>query len=394
MHFDEGELRTYLDRQIDRVSLEAMKAHLAGCERCQALANDIQRQASTVEGHLALLAPGEQEAPIPARLARAKMDQISVYHEKENKGMLKQLFGRRYRVAWIGLAAVALLVIALAFPPVQAIANSFLGLFRVQKISVIQVNPSDLPEQLGSSTQLEYLLSQDVTVEEQGKLETVASAAEASSRAGFPLRLPAGMEGEETLQVQPGGRLTFEIDLPRVRTLLQEIGRADIQLPDELDGATVLVEIPNAVTAMYGECQADLEAARQEGYDPDEASPPRLFRCTTLVQMHSPTISAPPGLDLVKLGEAYLQMMGMTQAEAARFAQSVDWTTTLVVPIPRYATRYQEVFVDGVTGTFIQQDLEDHTPQYLLVWVKEDILYALTGPGNISTALEIASSLK
>jgi hypothetical protein len=109
--------------------------------------------------------------------------------------------------------------------------------------------------------------------------------------------------------------------------------------------------------------------------------------------MPSPTISAPPGLDVQKIGEAFLQIMGMSAEEAARFAQSVDWSTTLVIPIPRNGTSYQEVPVDGVTGTLIVQDMEGHEAQYLLIWVKDGILYSLAGSGNGSAALRIVNSL-
>ena len=81
----------------------------------------------------------------------------------------------------------------------------------------------------------------------------------------------------------------------------------------------------------------------------------------------------------------------MSPEEAASFAENVDWTTTLVVPVPRYGTTYQEVVVDGVTGALIQQagDFE-----YMLFWVKDGMVYALNGPGNAQMALEIGNSLK
>jgi len=85
--------------------------------------------------------------------------------------------------------------------------------------------------------------------------------------------------------------------------------------------------------------------------------------------------------------------MGMTEEEAAQFSQNVDWTTTLVIPIPRYATTYREMPVDGVTGTLIVEDLENNDSQYLLIWVKDGILYSLTGPGDGSSAVRIADTL-
>jgi hypothetical protein len=158
------------------------------------------------------------------------------------------------------------------------------------------------------------------------------------------------------------------------------------------------MDIPTAVAAMYGTCEADLErtrqVAREEGYDPDDLNIPHLPNCTTLMQMPSPVIEAPPGIDIAQLGEAFLQVMGLSPEEAAQFSQTVDWTTTLVIPIPRYGTAYKEVVVDGADGILILQDEKIPTENYVLIWVKEDTLYALTGPGSESTALQIANSLR
>ena len=84
----------------------------------------------------------------------------------------------------------------------------------------------------------------------------------------------------------------------------------------------------------------------------------------------------------------------MSPEEAADFARSVDWTTTLVIPVPRYGSEHEEVQVDGVTGTLIQQYGYKMDDGYLLIWVKDGILYALSGPGDSTAALKIASSLK
>jgi hypothetical protein len=108
--------------------------------------------------------------------------------------------------------------------------------------------------------------------------------------------------------------------------------------------------------------------------------------------MVSPTISAPPELDVAQIGSSFLQLIGMSPEEAALFSETVDWTTTLLIPIPRHSTTYQEVTVDGVDATLILQ--KDYVPKYMLLWIKDDIVYALSGPGNKSTALGIANSLK
>jgi hypothetical protein len=391
MHLTDGEIRALLDHESGALEKEKAEQHLGECSQCRTQAEIVAARARQTGAHLAVLAPQSGEAPSPANLARARLDSRII--DMEGKTMLKKIFARQYRLAWVAVAIIAILAVALAFPPVQAIANSFLGLFRVQQVTLVQVNPGNLPDQLGSSSQFEYMLSEDVQFEETGEPQQVVDAAGASALAGIPVRLPASIEGDLRLEVQPGTRATFKVDLARVRAVLAELGQDDIQLPDELDGATVTLDLPASAVAAYGDCQFDSEAARAAGSDPD-APTPRLPECTTLVQMISPTITAPPGLDLAKLGEAFLQVMGMSPEEAANFSQTVDWTTTLVVPIPRYGTDYKEVQVDGVQGWFIQQSLDDHADQYLLMWIKDEIVYALTGPGNIDTALTIAESLK
>ena len=81
--------------------------------------------------------------------------------------------------------------------------------------------------------------------------------------------------------------------------------------------------------------------------------------------------------------------------EAEKFSETVDWTTTLILPIPRYNVQYQYVDVDGVTGTLIQERLSRPDPKYMLIWVKDNIVYVLTGRGDGEVrGIPIADSLK
>lgn len=395
-HIATGQLKAYLDHELEPRERDAVRAHLESCSHCQEQLESMSHLSEAVAQHMVTLAPRADHLHPSVSEARARY--ASGYEEKEVTSMLGKIFAPRYRVAWGALGVVLILAIALAFPPVRAIANSFLGLLRVQQVAVVQVNPGDLPEQLGTSSQLENLISSNVNFEATGEPQEATNVEEASQLAGIPVRLPTELEGEKQLKVQPGGWVSFEIDYELVQAVLHEIGREDIQLPRSIDGATVTMDIPTAVAAMYGACQADLERvrqeAREEGYDPDDLSIPHLPNCTTLMQMPSPIIEAPPGIDFAQLGEAFLQVMGLSREEAAQFSQTVDWTTTLVLPIPRYGAAYEEVVVDGVEGILILQDEKIPTENYVLIWVKEDILYTLTGPGDGAEALKIANSLR
>ena len=388
MHLSEGKIRAYLDQELNPVQHENVEDHLETCTACQEMVETTRVRSQQVEEDFSVLDYNSAEPPLSAEKARARLTvRISDSDQKEGN-MWDNFKSLLPRPAWITLAVIALLVVSLAFAPARAIANTFLGLFRVEQVRVVEISVQNMPGQLGSSSQFEYIMSNDVHIQERGEPQEVSSPEEASALAGIPIRLPTQIEGQETLEVLPGGDVTFNVDLEQIRTVLRDIGRADIELPDSLDGATVFVDIQAGIQAKYGECEFDLE----EHLKSHQTA--RGLDCTTFLQIPSPTVSAPPGLDIVQIGEAFLQVTGMSPEEAADFARSVDWTTTLIIPVPRYGSEHEEVQVDGVTGTLIQQYGYKMDDGYLLIWVKDGILYALSGPGDSTAALEIASSLK
>ena len=64
-----------------------------------------------------------------------------------------------------------------------------------------------------------------------------------------------------------------------------------------------------------------------------------------------------------------------------------------MVPIPKNAATYEQVEVDGVTGTLIQRPSDD-AAQYVLIWVKDGIVYSIGGLGtNSQKAIDMANSL-
>jgi hypothetical protein len=84
----------------------------------------------------------------------------------------------------------------------------------------------------------------------------------------------------------------------------------------------------------------------------------------------------------------------MDAQEAHDFSQTVDWASTLVIPIPRNGASYEQVLVDGVTGNLIRRPTDD-APEYGLIWVKNGLIYAIGGLGNDwQQALDMANSLR
>lgn len=382
-HLEEGIRQAYLDGQLPASEQEQVKAHLAHCAGCSELLQVQTARAAVVQRHLDCLPRNAK--PLSISQAQVRFQQYSRHKEVENQKMKNLLFGR-YRTAWMAATLVLILAVALAFPPVRAIANSFLGLFRVQQITLVQVS-NELPEQLSQSTQMEMLFSENVQFSQQGESQVVGSAAEASELAGFTVRQPTGTTDVVEFNVTPSGQVKFTVDREKLHAILDEMDRSDLRLPQAVDGAEVLAEIQAGVSISFGPC------IEVQG-DPDDPDSHYYRECTTFLQIPSPIVEAPAGLDVRRIGEVYMQFLGMSAEDAQAFSQNVDWANTLVIPIPADGMAYQQVAVDGVIGTFLSPSSPDAWQTYLLFWVKDGLVYAMNGEGGLAEALEIVNSLK
>lgn len=303
--------------------------------------------------------------------------------------MLKKIFAST--VARYAVVAVLVLTAIVSIPATRAWADQILNLFRVEQVTVVPVDFSGLKQLNGTlGQQVSDLVSSSITMKQKpGNPVAATDAADASQKAGFTVRLPQSATYTR-LDVQGGAAFDFTVDRQKAQALLDEAGRSDLLLPQDIDGAVVSVTVPNSIQADYGTCpdpaQADTARTGSMGRNyPD---------CVILSEIPSPTVNAPANVDVAQLAQIGLQFTGMTSEQAAAFTKNVDWTSTLVVPIPKNAATYQQVQVDGVTGTLIQRPVDD-APQFLLMWVKNGIVYAIGGMGsNSQQALDMANSLK
>ena len=391
MHLDTSNLRAYLDHALPETEQAAAAAHLAACSTCRAALGELEARVARVQARLAAVAPAPHEA---ARSAPAAWQTLKDRQRKERFPMLKSLAQRR--LVWVG-AAVLALALSFSFAPVRTFAGQFLGLFRVQQISVLPVNMARLESLYNDPTltdQLNLLFADSLTViKEPDQLVTAASAEEASALVGFPVRQLGGQASTPSYTVQQGAAFEVTIDQKGAQALLNEAGRSDLVLPASLDGAVIAVDIPAGVNLAYN-CPEPTEVE----FDPD--GPGRRSRfgeardCVLLGQIPSPSVETPPNLDMVELAELALQFTGMSPEEASAFSQNVDWTSTLVVPIPMEDSVAEQVQVDGVTGTLVYERANGGGPQrYMLMWVKDGIVYALSAFGTPAEAVALANTI-
>jgi hypothetical protein len=114
----------------------------------------------------------------------------------------------------------------------------------------------------------------------------------------------------------------------------------------------------------------------------------------SLVQSRMPDVSFPASLDLTKLAEIGLRILGLDRSEAYNMAQRVDWRTTLLVPVPATIGAFREVNVQGHTALLIQSTVAGPPNMNVLLWSSGDNVYALRGSLAANQLVEMAQSLQ
>lgn len=377
MHPKDEMLRAYLDRELSAGLSSQVKEHLARCPKCTENLMRLKARASKVYNSLDALPPTTGEF---SSSPQSRYKQL-ISRNKETTSMFAK------RPIWAILGVVIILAVALSLTPVRAWASSFLGLFRVQQVQVIPFDPSAIENAQdrieGSQDFAREFLKENVEFSESGEAQRVASADEAAALAGYTPRLPNVQlaNGATELWVKPGMVAEFTIDQPAMQELI-DIAGLDIQLPKSVDGKEVTVDVGNAVVSVFGDCIVE---------DTQQMHEAALEHCTAMLQMPSPTVNTPDELNKAELGEAMLQFLGFSEEEARNYSTRIDWATTLLIPVPQgEGITYQEVSVDGVSGTMFTEEDND---EYTLLWVKGDFIYAIHGTGGYDEALAIIKSL-
>jgi hypothetical protein len=390
-HLNEGQLRAALDGELDSEELR----HLESCPQCQARQKTLEAQVRPIAERFSFLSAPANESDLSTSAAWKKFNKEKLTQKETS--MFRKLFA--LPLVRYGVPALVVLALVMAVPGARAFASELLNLFRVQQVTVVPVDFTGM-EQLNGvvGTDISQLISDSITMTKKPSDPlTVASAEEASQQTGFNVRLPQD-KTPSRISVMSGSSFSLTVDRTKAQALLDEAGRSDLVLPDSIDGAKVSVTIPSSVSIAFGTCPEPSSLSEGEREMKREmetsGSPGRVYAdCVILAEIPSPEVSAPASVNVAQLAQIALEFSGMTPEEAAAFTNTVDWTSTLVVPIPKNAASYQQVTVDGVTGTLIQRPSDD-APQFALLWVKDGIIYAIGGLGsNSQQALEIANSL-
>ncbi len=393
-HADTGTLRAYLDGQLDPAQHAAIE-HLKNCAACEA-------ELKLLREHAARVRDGLDRLPELPGVDNSAIAWAAFQNKREEWMETKQSWwslGRRVSLAGAALCALAV-VLVLTVAPVRAWAESLLGIFRVERFTVLEIDPSALK---GNALQnnpllnqtISRVLSDEVTVTQKPqKPQPVPDAAAASKATGFTVQLLPG-ETPSGMLVESGAAMQMKLNRDRIQSILDEAGRSDLQIPASVDGATVGVRVPAGMMAFYGNCGDS--AARVAGNV--SSSGPKLKQvpdatCISLTELPSPVVSAPQEIDPAQIAQVALQFLGMNANDAASFTQTVDWTSTLVLPVVRGKSTYEQVHVNGNDAALLRPVNGAESARFSLMWVDNGIIFNLNGTGDDTTAINLASQLQ
>lgn len=280
------------------------------------------------------------------------------------------------RRALIAAAAVVAVAVMISVPGVRASVAEFVSLFRVDQVVAVPVDSGRLDRLRAEHLDLQTLIGeQSQVVEDPGPPVAVGSLVEAANTSGMTLALPQWLpDHTQMLEMTVAGERAVRVmaNSARLQQVMDALGITDLTVPAGLDGQVVTVRVPPVVMIRYDHGK----------------------RRSRLYQSRSPQVTLPASIDVQALGEIGLRILGFSPVDAKQFARSLDWYTTLILPVPPNASSFRQVTINGHRGVLIQHQPPNQSPTTTIVWSTSERVFALVSILNPDEALTMANSVR
>ncbi len=374
--YDDGRLRAALDDQLPAGERAHLDAHLAGCPGCRARAEQLRAAARRVAALLPspAIPPDPQAALARLRAANTARADTPPALTQQRRTPMTNTQSPALRRGLIAAVAVVALLSLLALPPVRTAASGLLQIFRVQKVVFVPIS-RDRMQQLRDLKFDESTLfvGEPRVLSAQTEPRAVRTTVEAAGLVGFNVAQPSGLPAPATkTNVVVQGRQTVEaqVNVQGARQLLQLMGIDDVSLPDTLGSAPIRADVAPSVVSNYS----------GPGYE------------VRLLQGRSPNVTLPPGIDLAQLGKAALRLLGLSSSQAETMSRQIDWSSTLLFPIPSDITDLRQVTINGGTGMLVSSGGDEA----VIYWQQGDRFFVMesNGPFSNDSLIALAESVR
>ena len=281
------------------------------------------------------------------------------------------------RHALIVAAAVIVVAALISVPVVRASVAQFVSLFRVINVVAVPVDSSRLGRLKAGNLDIGALIGEHIqVVEDPGAPVNVKTLDDAAAAANMSLATPEWLpDNTQIIETAVMGERVMRVtaDSQRLQQVMDALGINDLAVPPGLDGHVVNVRVPPVVMIRYD---------HQDG------------RRSRLFQARTPQVTLPNSIDMRALGEIGLRILGLPSAEAKQFAQTIDWHTTLIVPVPPNASSFQQVEIGGRDGVLIQHQPPSQSPTTTIVWSTPERVFALVSIQHVAEVTAMADSVR
>ncbi|MFA4136504.1 MULTISPECIES: anti-sigma factor [unclassified Brevibacillus] len=387
---DTGFIQTFLDGECSSKESKQFLLHLEYCETCRTQLNELSALDSWTREKMEHAFSETNGGKVNTEAAWQRFSQ-SIEKTTDTYAQERQMITNRatMRRSWnqmnkqtkrwvTGASAAAVLAVSLSFPQVQAAANDFLSIFRMDKVEFVKVTQEDLREVEQwiangnwGETELPGIGKIWMDKNDQEKLEQRSyyyNNKESAEKAGVKLpQLPQDVT-VDSVEIQSPFTMHMEIDADRANKLLAQL-QVEARFDEKLSGKRFSLKIPQMqqVRMLIGK-----------------------YNISYFV-VDAPELSAPEGVDLAQLRETILALPFIPDQVKKQMISIEDWQHTL--PVPYMAdgeSKMKEVKVNGQNGMLITGKYNAH-----LMWQQDGQIHMLEGSEKSADGLlDFANQLK
>jgi hypothetical protein len=192
----------------------------------------------------------------------------------------------------------------------------------------------------------------------------------------LPHYLPNGMTMKE-IAVKGESAAQITAETRPLQDVMDTLGITDLSIPDGLDGQIMTVRVPPSVIVKY------------------EQGP----RVTRFYQARTPEVSMPASVDLASLGEIGLRIIGLSPRDASQFARTIDWQTTLLVPVPPMVSSFKQVDINGHSGISLERwvpspSATNRTAVHTVLWAADGRVFGIESTQRAEDVVLMANSVR
>jgi hypothetical protein len=237
------------------------------------------------------------------------------------------------------------------------------------------------------------IVAESTVTTRDGPDATVSTAGAAAKLAGFRPRLLPARKEAPSITILGEQHVDASVNTRQLQTLLTQAGSLGAAVPQSLEGAPVSFATSRGVRVQYGNCPAPAANTIQgqiNGPPPPSAD---NASCVAITEVPIATVTLPASLDTTAIMELALEVAGMSPNQARDFRRIFAWPAAAVLSPPRGVRSYEVVRVGDADAMLVITGGR-RGPTYALAWVRDGVVFTLTGYGSSADAVPLAKSLE